>query len=354
MVIIATDSFKGCLTSRQAGEAIAAGVAQARPGEQVEVIDMSDGGEGMLDALAATMCATIVEAPAHDALGRPITAEYALAADGTAIIETARIVGLPMLAPGERNPLIATTRGVGEVIDHAAGRGSSRFIVGLGGSATSDCGLGMLRHLGLRYDGHSLDFSQLRHRSLTYTLAVDTRAPLLGDNGAARLYAPQKGASSEMVTRLEQRAEQFAAVSAAAMGYDRSMEPFAGAAGGLGYAFMQFYNANARSGADLLLDSLDFDRLLRDATLVITGEGHADRQTLTGKLPYAVLRRAKRCHVPVVLVAGGIDDSRQLLDAGFAMVVNINPTDDPIVSCLNPATARRRLSLAGMRLGHRR
>lgn len=353
MVIVATDSFKGCLTSRQAGEAIAAGVAQARPGEQVEVIDMSDGGEGMLDALAATMCATIVEAPAHDALGRPITAQYAIAG-GTAIVETARIIGLPMIAPDDRNPLIATTRGVGEVIDHAAKRGCTRFIVGLGGSATSDCGMGMLRHLGLHYDGHTLDPSRLRHRRLEFTLAVDTRAPLLGDNGAARLYAPQKGASSEMVSRLEQRAEQFAAVSAAAMGYDRSMEPFAGAAGGLGYAFMQFYNANARSGADLLLDSLDFDRLLRDATLVITGEGHADRQTLTGKLPYAVLRRAKRCHVPVVLVAGGIDDSRQLLDAGFATVVNINPTDDPIVSCLNPATARRRLSLAGMRLVHRR
>lgn len=354
MVIVATDSFKGCLTSLQAGEAIAAGVAQALTGEQVRVLNVSDGGEGILSALVSATSAPIVEAPSHDALGRPITAEYALAADGTAIIETARIVGLPMLAPGERNPLIATTRGVGEVIDHAAKRGCTRFIVGLGGSATSDCGMGMLRHLGLHYDGHTLDPSRLRHRRLEFTLAVDTRAPLLGDNGAARLYAPQKGASSEMVTRLEQRAEQFAAVSAAAMGYDRSMEPFAGAAGGLGYAFMQFYNANARSGADLLLDSLDFDRLLRDATLVITGEGHADRQTLTGKLPYAVLRRAKRCHVPVVLVAGGIDDSRQLLDAGFATVVNINPTDDPIVSCLNPATARRRLSLAGMRLGHRR
>jgi glycerate kinase len=176
-----------------------------------------------------------------------------------------------------------------------------------------------------------------------FTIATDVTNPLCGENGAAHVFAPQKGASPEKVLALDARAKRFAEASAKHLGHDCQNMPGAGAAGGLGYAFLQYMNANCRSGIDLLLDTIHFDDLLQDANLVITGEGSADRQTLMGKLPFGILQRAQHHHVPVMLIAGRIADEQLLLDAGFSRVACINSPDLPLEIALQPATAKENI-----------
>ncbi len=176
-----------------------------------------------------------------------------------------------------------------------------------------------------------------------FTIATDVTNPLCGENGAAHVFAPQKGATPEMVLDLDARAKRFAETSAKHLGRDCQNSPGAGAAGGLGYAFLQYMNAECRSGIELLLDTIHFDDLLQDADLVITGEGSADRQTLMGKLPYGILQRAQRHDVPVMLIAGRIADEQQLMAAGFARVACINPPDLPLEIALQPATAKENI-----------
>jgi glycerate kinase len=176
-----------------------------------------------------------------------------------------------------------------------------------------------------------------------FTIATDVTNPLCGENGAAHIFAPQKGATPEMVEALDARAKRFAEVSAKHLGHDCQNMPGAGAAGGLGYAFLQYMNAECRSGIDLLLDTIHFDDLLQDADLVITGEGSADRQTLMGKLPFGILQRALKHDVPVMLIAGRLADEQLLLDAGFSRVACINPPDLPLVIAMQPATAKENI-----------
>jgi glycerate kinase len=189
---------------------------------------------------------------------------------------------------------------------------------------------------------------------VSFTIATDVTNPLCGDNGAAHVFAPQKfatqGATPEMVAALDARAKRFAEASAKHFGYDRQNAPGAGAAGGLGYAFLQYMNADCRPGIDLLLDAVHFDRELDSVCMVITGEGGADRQTLMGKLPYGILKRAQKHNVPVALIAGRISDRQQLLDAGFAHVECINPPTLPIEEALKPETAKRNIAQTTMRL----
>ena len=255
----------------------------------------------------------LLETEVHDPLMRPVTASYGLTPEGTAIIETAQACGLTRLSAEERNPLVATTYGVGELVAHAFLQGARRFIIGLGGSGTSDAGKGMLQGLtdSLAPGGMTEDILNGPLAGCSFVLASDVRNPLYGPEGAAHI-SPRKGATPEMVEELDRRARQFAEESARRMGKDTSSRPGAGAAGGLGYAFLQYLQATTQSGADLLLDLSGFDRLLADTDLVITGEGHADRQTLMGKLPERVMRRAQAQHVPVWLVAGKASDRRIL------------------------------------------
>ena len=272
-IIIACDSYKGCLSSREVNEAIASGVKEwnaedASP--EIITLEMSDGGEGMLDAFLSAMKGERVKIHAHDALMRWIEAEYGIVND-TAIIEIAQTAGLALIEPEQRNPMKATSWGVGEMIMSAWSRGVRRFIVGLGGSATSDCGIGMLKAMGD-------DWKKIR-QECSFVLASDVTNPLCGENGAAHVFAPQKGADAKMVQMLDDRARKFAEVSAKHFGYDRSAAPGAGAAGGLGYAFLQYFNAEARPGAELLLEKIEVDALILDADLVITGEGHSDRHS---------------------------------------------------------------------------
>ena len=276
---------------------------------------------------------------------RPLLASYGIAPDGTAVIETAKACGLTLMTPEERNPLIATTYGVGELIAHALRRGCKRFIIGLGGSGTSDAGKGMLQALTDSFAPHGTIHDVLSRETAgcQFTLASDVRNPLCGREGAAFIFAPQKGATPQMVEELDRRARQVADSSARLMGKDASTQPGAGAAGGLGYAFMQYFNATAQSGADLLLDLTAFDEQLEQADLVITGEGHADRQTLMGKLPERILQRARKYHVPVWLVAGQTDDADELIAAGFSRVDKLTPEGMKLQEAIKPETTRQNI-----------
>lgn len=377
-IIIACDSYKGCLSSREVNEAIASGLkvwnADDASSEikifdsdasspEIITLEMSDGGEGMLDAFLSAMKGERVRIHAHDALMRWIEAEYGIV-DDTAIIEIAQTAGLALIEPEQRNPMKATSWGVGEMIMNAYRRGVRHFIVGLGGSATSDCGIGMLKAMGD-------DWKKIR-RECSFVLASDVTNPLCGENGAAYVFAPQKGADAKMVQMLDDRARKFAEVSSRHFGYDRSEAPGAGAAGGLGYAFLQYFNAEARPGAELLLDEIGFDALILDADLVITGEGHSDKQTLMGKLPQRILEHVLKCresdksHVacsqfagdckssessespdssfPLVwLVSGGVSDRLAMQNAGFDRVIQVTPDNMPLEEAMKPDVARNNI-----------
>ena len=371
-IIIACDSYKGCLSSREVNEMIASGVKEwnvdaASP--EIITLEMSDGGEGMLDAFLSAMKGERVRIHAHDALMRWIEAEYGIV-DDTAIIEIAQTAGLALIEPEQRNPMKATSWGVGEMIMNAYRRGVRRFIVGLGGSATSDCGIGMLKAMG--------DNWKKIRRECSFVLASDVTNPLCGENGAAYVFAPQKGADAKMVQMLDDRARKFAEVSSRHFGYDGSEAPGAGAAGGLGYAFLQYFNAEARPGAELLLDEIGFDALILDADLVITGEGHSDKQTLMGKLPQRILEHVLKCresdksHVacsqfagdckspessessessespdssfPLVwLVSGGVSDRLAMQNAGFDRVIQVTPDNMSLEEAMKPDVARNNI-----------
>lgn len=339
-IIIACDSYKGCLTSKEVNEAVAKGVTSEERrvkksnASEVVTLEMSDGGEGMLDAFLAAMKGERVTIHAHDALMRWIEADYGIVKD-TAIIEIAQAAGLAFIELEQRNPMKATSWGVGELVLHAYRHGARHFIVGLGGSATSDCGIGMLKAMGD-------DWKKIR-KECTFVLASDVTNPLCGENGAAHVFAPQKGADAEMVEILDERAKRFAEISARHFSYDRSNTPGAGAAGGLGYAFLQYFNAEFHSGAELLLEAVHFDELLKDAALVITGEGHSDKQTLMGKLPQRILEHSLKFGCKVWLVSGGISDKQALLDAGFDQIFTVTPVDMPLQEAMKPEVAQENI-----------
>ena len=348
-VIVSIDSFKGCLTSAEANQAAAGGIRQKMPHAEVVQIPVSDGEEGWLEAFFSAKGGQLVDVNVRDPLLRPVVAQY-LKQDDTAVIEMAKASGLTLLTPEERNPMVATSYGTGQLVVDAVRRGCKHIIVGLGGSATSDCGIGMLHAIidafakqGSWDDVHALD-------GVRFTIATDVTNPLCGEQGAAHVFAPQKGATPDMVKELDGRASRFAKVSAKHFGYDRQDVPGAGAAGGLGYAFLQYMNADSRSGIELLLDAIGFEEHLHEASLVITGEGSADRQTLMGKLPFGILRQARQHRVPVMLMAGRIKDRQTLLDAGFSEVECINPPDLPVEEAMKPETAKRNIALLIQRL----
>lgn len=379
-VVLAFDSLKGCLSSAQANAAAGIGVRQAQPEAEVVALPVSDGGEGWLAAWQAIQPEAwqVVQADVLDPLLRPIRAAY-LRRHDLAVIEVARVVGLNLIPPDQRNPLTASTYGVGMLIRDALGAGCRHFIVGLGGSGTSDAGLGMLQALHQAppaplstsaFDAACALAAQplgadtplatpASERSLgiattlgtptsglSFTIATDVRNPLCGPAGAAAVFGPQKGATPAMVAELDRRARRLSVEAAHAMGFDRSAEPGAGAAGGLGYAFLQILGAECKAGADLLLDANGFDSLLDGADMVITGEGKADRQTLMGKLPMRIMQRARLHHTPTLLVAGQVADRDTLLQAGFADVAALNTRNLTLAEAMQPHVAQRLIAQA--------
>ena len=312
--VIVIDSFKGCLSSKEANRAAAEGIRKAYPDAEIVQMPVSDGGEGFLEAFHSAIGGQLTEVTVRDPLMRPVSAKYLLRGR-EAVIEIAQASGLTLLSKEERNPMVATSYGTGELVADAVRKGAEHIIVGLGGSATSDAGIGMLQ---------AINNSQCTiPDTIHFTIASDVKNPLYGENGAAYVFAPQKGANAEDVLILDERARRFAEDSAKHFGYDRSGQEGAGAAGGLGYAFLQYMNADFKPGIELMLETIRFDETVKDADFVITGEGSADRQTLMGKLPMGILQHSGK--VPVCLIAGRVSDREELLKAGFSYIECINP-----------------------------
>ena len=339
-IVVAIGSFKGCLTSKESNRAAAEGVRNHWPDAEVVQVPVSDGGEGFMEAFHAAIGGKLIELTVRDPLMRPVSARYLLH-DKLAVIEIAQASGLTLLTREERNPMVATSYGTGQLVTDAVRRGAEHIIVGLGGSATSDAGIGMLRALINNFAKHGEwdDIDELKH--VRFTIASDVKNPLCGENGAAHVFAPQKGATPDMVIQLDNRARKFADVSAKHFGYDRSEQEGAGAAGGLGYAFLQYMNADCKPGIELLLDTIRFREIVSEADLIITGEGSADLQTLMGKLPMGILKLSN--NVPVCLIAGRISNKQELLNAGFAHVECINPEGISIEEAMHKEVATQNI-----------
>lgn len=364
-IIIACDSFKGSLSSAEVAAAAATGIRRELPSSTIIEIPVADGGEGTMTMLVEALHGRYIDTSVSDPLGRTITARYGIVdTDGipTAIIEMAAASGLPLLTDSERDPKRTSTRGTGELIADAYRNGCRKFIIGIGGSATNDGGTGMLRALGIRMlndastdlpEGGAplqhlsrIDMSCARHEILDcpFTVICDVDNPLTGPLGASRIFGPQKGASEEDTIVLDNALSHYARCITATTGHDVSDRPGAGAAGGMGAAFLAFFNAMLRPGIETTLDTIRFSDIIRGADLIITGEGKIDSQTLHGKTPYGILQKAMAQHIPTVAIGGAVEDTEMLCDAGFTAVLSIQQKAITLAEAMNPETAASNVS----------
>jgi glycerate kinase len=305
-VLVAPDKFKGTLTAPEAAAAIGRGLI-AGGLALVEALPVADGGEGTMECIVQALGGRLAAVEAHDPLGRRVHAAFGLVESGrTAIVEMAQASGLWRLRPDERDSMAASTRGTGELIAAAIESGAREVIVGVGGSATTDGGRGALEALGARFTKTSADVTEVRRvlRRVKLAVACDVRAPLLGDAGAARAFAPQKGASDDEVERLERHLRDWARLARKTTGREIAELPMAGAGGGFAGGLWAFAGAEMRPGAALLLEALGFDARMRDAHAVVTGEGRLDEQTLAGKAVFEVSTRCRQAGVPCYAVVG--------------------------------------------------
>ena len=368
-IIIACDSFKGSLSSSSANSAVRDGILETLNSlgvsAEIRAFAIGDGGEGTSAALSETFKARPASVRTVGPLGDPVTATYAISGDGsTAIMDMASAAGLNLVPEGRLDPLAASTCGVGTMLLDAASRGCREIIIGLGGSATTDAGTGMLAALGYRFldaEGNILEScgaslqkiarivppSAKPLEGIKITAACDVRNPLFGSEGAAYVFAPQKGADPMQVEELDRGLRNFAAVS----GGDYAF-PGAGAAGGLGFALRTSLDADLCPGIDLVLSATGFTEALDEATLVITGEGRFDTQSLMGKATGGIMRLANIKNVPVAILAGKIDDRNVALDGQTHAMLEITPPDMPLKQALDPETAVTNLRQAAKRLIH--
>lgn len=340
-IVIASDSFKGSLTSVEVAQSATKGILEVYPECEVTQVNVADGGEGTVDAVVDTLQGEKITISVSNPIGKPVDATYGIAGD-TAIIEMAAASGLPLLAAEERNPWVTSTYGTGEMILDAIARGCSKFLVGIGGSATNDAGTGMLQALGFRFFDNngilienccggilgeiaSIDDTQVPEaiKNAQFTVACDVDTPFCGPIGAAYVFAPQKGASPEMVQQLDEGMASFAKVIEAKYGIDIVPMAGAGAAGGMGGGFRAFLNATLKKGIDMVLDAIGFDSIISGADLVVTGEGKVDFQTAKGKTAAGVLARAKAQGIPVVAIGGCVEMCDSLREMGFAGIYPI-------------------------------
>jgi len=341
------------MTASEVCHVAAMATKEAFPDIVTEEIPLSDGGEGLVNCVKEMLDVNIVSIDAHDTLMNPIKAMYAISSDGeTAYMEMAETCGLPLVPAEKRNPLFTTTYGVGEMIADAVGRGCKQIVMGIGGSATSEGGAGMIQLLKdrglLDANGKIID-SKLSNCQIT--VACDVNNPLYGENGAAYIYGPQKGATPEQVVELDKRLREMAhdLESRGVAKPEDAQTPGAGAAGGLGYGLMVALHATLRRGIDIVLDLNHFDERVKDADLIITGEGKSDLQSLMGKVPVGVLGRAKKLGIRTMIVSGTVEAKEQLIAAGFADAVSINEGDARPLSEL----MKREVAIANMKKFYR-
>jgi glycerate 2-kinase len=339
-ILIAPDKFKGSLNARDVAENIAAGLREVLPESKIDIVPMADGGEGTAEVVCDALGGKWVKCGAHDPLGREIEARYAWIDNRKlAVMEMSEAAGMRRLSESERDPLRANTFGVGEMILAAANRGAREIVIGLGGSATNDGGVGMARALGFRFCEQEQEYEQELSRIAKLewiekpknlalpkmVAAVDVRNPLLGENGATRVFGPQKGATENKIDILERALGRLAEIVAKDFGVDYRDEPGAGAAGGLGFGLMSFGGAVMKPGFGVVAESVGLESRMEDVDVVITGEGSLDRQTLEGKIPAGVAQLARKLGKRIFGIVGRASEDRQVQELFDGVYVTTRP-----------------------------
>lgn len=363
-VVVAIDSLKGSLSSMEAGLAIKDGVLAAKPDAEVIVKPLADGGEGTTDALIEGMNGERIDLTVTGPMHTPVKAYYGYLKDtNTAVMEMASAAGITLVPDKEKNPLLATSYGVGEMISDAMEKGCRNFIIGIGGSVTNDGGIGMLKALGVRFldengedageGGQALakvariDASGLNPllKECHIQVACDVNNPLCGQNGSTYVYGPQKGVTEDMKKPLDEAMAHFARVTSETLENDYMNTPGAGAAGGLGYAFLAYIGATLTPGIELILDAVGLEEELSDADVVVTGEGRLDFQTAMGKAPVGVAKLAKKYNAKVVAFAGSVTKeatacNKEGIDAFFPILRGVST----LAEAMDPANARSNMT----------
>lgn len=346
-VVVAIDSLKGSLTSLEAGEAIQEGILRAISDAEVIVRPLADGGEGTVEALTRGMNGRYEKITVTDPLGRPTDAVYGILEDlHTAIIEMSAAAGITLIDAKDRNPMNTTTYGVGEMIKDAIGKGCRHFFIGIGGSATNDGGIGMLQALGygmLDTEGKQVSLGAKGLAELvsitdedvlpelkkcTFQIACDVKNPLCGEKGCSAVFGPQKGATPDMITQMDSWLGKYALLTANRYKKADFQYPGTGAAGGMGFAFLSYMNAELRSGVQIVLEETKLEEYVKDADIVVTGEGCLDGQSVMGKAPIGVAALAKKHHKKVIAFAGCVTEDAKVcnqngIDAFFPILRNV-------------------------------
>ena len=360
-VVVAIDSFKGSLSSLQAGNAAAEGVLLAHPQAETVVCPVADGGEGTVEALISGLGGKWQQAQACDPLGRKISCTYGKAGK-VAVMEISAAAGITLISAEERNPMHTTTYGVGQMIVCGIENGCRDFIIGIGGSATNDCGIGMLQALGfeiLDKEGKAVPFgaegvakaAEIRAekalpqlKECTFRIACDVENPLYGPRGCSAVYGPQKGATPQMVKEMDESIAAFAKLAKATFPDADPDAPGAGAAGGLGFAFMTFLGGKLEGGISLVLSVLGVEEEIRNADYVLTGEGRLDAQTVMGKVPSGVAQLAEKYNVPVIAFAGSVaEDAKVCNEKGVLAYFSILQKPCTLQEAMNTTTARENI-----------
>ena len=363
-VVIAIDSLKGSLSSMEAGMAIKDGILAAKPDAEVIVKPLADGGEGTTDALIEGMNGERIDLTVTGPMHTPVDAYYGYLKDtNTAVMEMASAAGITLVPDSEKNPLLATSYGVGEMINDAIQRGCRNFIIGIGGSVTNDGGIGMLKALGVRFldendedageGGQALakvariDVSGMNPllKECHIQVACDVNNPLCGENGSTYVYGPQKGVTEDMKKTLDEAMAHFARVTSETLENDYLNTPGAGAAGGLGYAFLAYTGAALTPGIELILDAVGLEEELSSADVVVTGEGRLDFQTAMGKAPVGVARLAKKYNAKVIAFAGSVTKeatacNKEGIDAFFLILRGVCT----LAEAMDPVAARNNMT----------
>ncbi|UQY43434.1 glycerate kinase [Erwinia sp. PK3-005] len=374
-IVIAPDSYKESLSALQVASEIENGFRAIFPDAEYVKLPVADGGEGTVEAMVAATQGKIVRLRVTGPLGEPVEAFYGLSGDEScAFIEMAAASGLELVPPARRDPLVTTSWGTGELIANALDRGVQHFIIGIGGSATNDGGAGMVQALGARllnaqdeqigYGGGALpqlariDISQLdpRLRQCRFEVACDVTNPLTGDEGASAIFGPQKGATPALVTQLDNALAHYAKIIQRDLDIDVLHIPGGGAAGGMGAALHAFCQAELRRGIEIVTEALGLDALVKDATLVITGEGRIDSQTVHGKVPIGVAKVAKRYNKPVIGIAGSLTADvgvvhQHGLDAVYSVIYSICTLEEALDNAAQNVRMTARNIAATLKIG---